>query len=258
MNQVVSTFLETLLCLECLHVWRNKKIFFIYWAKRSRHLFLHEPPWRPPGASHDASPPAPQPPSGRELIERDSLGRTRRPSMPDTHPPRRQTLLRTSPRSFLRFLCNTRPSKFQPRNLTPPAPLSLSSTSEPLGLERPHLERSVGQPKEISELADDERSQSSSLTPAFDKSPFVGPTGKKTRPVGNASLLTKWCLTVFPDKLCQQTRKCRASMQDGARRAVRPCAHPAPSPRPRQQGWVRLSFSQTVRKTNALSLDGQD
>lgn len=178
--------------------------------------------------------------------------------MPDAHPPRRQTLLRTSPRSFLRFLCNTRPSKFQPRNLTPPAPLSLSSTSEPLGLERPHLERSVGQRKEISELADDERSQSSSLTPAFDKSPFVGPTGKKTRPVGNASLLTKWCLTVFPDKLCQQTRKCRASMQDGARRAVRPCAHPAPSPRPRQQGWVRLSFSQTVRKTNALSLDGQD
>lgn len=162
--------------------------------------------------------------------------------MPDAHPPRRQTLLRTSPRSFLRFLCNTRPSKFQPRNLTPPAPLSLSSTSDPLGLERPHLERSVGQPKEISELADDERSQSSSLTPAFDKSPFVGPTGKKTRPVGNASLLTKWCLTVFPDKLCQQTRKCRASMQDGARRAVRPCAHPAPSPRPRQQGWVRLSF----------------
>lgn len=51
--------------------------------------------------------------------------------MPDAHPPRRQTLLRTSPRSFLRFLCNTRPSKFQPRNLTPPAPLSLSSTSDP-------------------------------------------------------------------------------------------------------------------------------
>lgn len=148
--------------------------------------------------------------------------------MPDAHPPRRQTLLRTSPRSFLRFLCNTRPSKFQPRNLTPPAPLSLSSTSEPLGLERPHLERSVGQPKEISELADDERSQSSSLTPAFDKSPFVGPTGKKTRPVGNASLLTKWCLTVFP----RQALPANAKMQGEHAGRCPACGAPLRPPRP--------------------------